>query len=238
MDWGYDPYNFLEQLSSWPKELPPDLEAELYVDVPHHRDTLPDGHAALILGDPEGCKQFNHEQGDNPFGFRGTCGLVACEDVLRQFGVAVTEADVVRYAVQHGLCEVSSNPETAGGVSLEGIARILSDCGVSAHVESFVPTLLDLASQIERGKSVIVSLNAGILWDDSASYDTGMANHAVVVTGVARDPRDLRILGFYINDSGSNPAHSARFVDTITMDAALLQSGGGCVVTEGSHYKA
>jgi hypothetical protein len=129
----------------------------------------------------------------------------------------------------------SSSIVVSRGVK-EGIFKhALSDFGVPARLD-FAPNLISLAGKIETGKGVIVGLNAGILWNDSSAYDNGMANHAVVVTGVARDPRDHHILGFYINDSGPDPAYSARFVDAVTMDAAFIQSGSRCVVTEGSRY--
>ena len=107
--------------------------------------------------------------------------------------------------------------------------RILADHGVPAHME-IGRSLEDLAAGVEQARGVIVGLNAGVLWNDADSYEFGAANHAVVVTGVARDPAYGRIQGFFINDSGSGAA--GRFVDAATMSEAWLDAGGGCVMTD------
>ena len=183
-------------------------------DVPAQHDLLPDGRDAIVIGDVERCKEFNHPQGDNPYGFRGTCGLVSCEDILRQFGVDVTESDIVRFAIEHGLCEVSADPCESGGSSPYAQALILKEHGVPAHVE-----VLDgserLADCVEHGHGVIVGANAGVLWNDSRAFESGQPNHAVVVTGVARDPVTGEILGFYINDSGRGLAEDSGASSTL-----------------------
>jgi hypothetical protein len=63
------------------------------------------------------------------------CGLVSCENVLRQFGVEVSEADVVRHAVQKGICNLAEDPAKSGGTSADRRVEILRDFGVSAHLE-------------------------------------------------------------------------------------------------------
>lgn len=201
-------------------------------DVPVQRDMLPDGREAIVIGEVEGCKEFNHRQGDNPYGFRSTCGLVSCEDILRQFGVDVTEGDVVRFAVENGLCEVSADARDSGGSSPYTQALILKEHGVPAHVE-----VLDgferLADCVEHGHGVIVSVNAGVLWDDPQAFESGQSNHAVVVTGVARDPLTGEIQGFFINDSGRGLAgDSGRFVHAATMTHGWESLGGVSVVTD------
>jgi hypothetical protein len=201
-------------------------------DVPAQRDVLPDGRESIVIGEVEECKEFNHPQGDNPFGFRNTCGLVACEDLLRQFGVDVTEGDIVRFAVANGLCQVSADAGESGGSSPYTQALILKEHGVPAHVE-----VLDgferLADCVEHGHGVIVSVNAGVLWDDPQAFESGQSNHAVVVTGVARDPLTGEIQGFFINDSGRGLAEdSGRFVDAATMTHGWESLGAVSVVTD------
>src|SRR3954469_5473445 len=87
-----------------------DARADLPLfDVPTFADTLPDGRAAIVAGDIAHDKAFRHEQGDNIYGFKNDCGLVACQIVLQEFGHAVSETDVVRHAVSAGECEVISD---------------------------------------------------------------------------------------------------------------------------------
>lgn len=222
MDPTYDTYADVGSGSS-------DLGAAALADVPSSLHVMPDGRETVIIGDVSGVADFNHQQGDNDAGFNGTCGLVSCEDVLRQYGVDVTENDIVEHAIENNECAVDSDPEKAGGTTSDQRAQILNDFGIPAHTEKG-QSLEDLASDIERGSSVIVAANAGYLWNDPNAYDTGQSNHAVVVTGVARDPQTGEIQGFFINDSGTGSA--GQFVDAATMQAAYVETGGSAVVTD------
>lgn len=202
-------------------------------EVPSYLDVLPESNLeVLVIGDVTGCRELNHRQGDNPFGFQGTCGLVSCEDVLRQFGVDVNEAEVVRHALSRGLCAVSENPAQCGGTSEAWQAQILSDAGIPAHVESN-GSLSDLAQWISDGRGIIIEVNAGELWNDAQAYDTGNANHAIVVAGVAVDPQTGNLVGAYVNDSGRGyPGDSGRFVSAELLQRMWVDTGGNCVITD------
>jgi hypothetical protein len=78
-----------------------------------------------------------------------------------------------------------------------------------------------------------VEVDAGVIWDNpSYSNWLGLPNHAITVTGVARDPMTGDVQGFYINDSGTGKA--AQFVDVSTMREGWEQAGGTQVVTADS----
>jgi len=201
------------------------IERPFNRDIPYYQDVLPDGRRTIVTGDVEGCKKFNHRQGDNPYDYKETCGLVSCEGVLRQFGVNVTEADVVKYAATRGLCS------PGGGTTEYTQAQIISDFGVPARPEK-LGSFERLAQCVGEGRGIIIAVNAGVLWNDGNYFDNGQANHAIVVTGVARDPVTDQIQGFFINDSGTGPQDSGRFIDVNTMQNAWLNTGGIGVVTE------
>ena len=192
-------------------------------------DVMPDGREVLKVGDVHRVAEIGHQQGDNGYGFLGTCGLCSCESVLRQFGIGVTEHDIVDHAVRNGQCAVTDDPMTSGGTTEMGLAQILTDYGVPAHPEQG-RSLEDLARYVEEGKGIIVEANAGYLWNDATYLEFGQANHAVVVTGVARDPSSGEVLGVYINDSGAG--EFGRFVDAAIMQDAWIDAGGSCVVTD------
>src|SRR6185437_3207016 len=159
-------------------------------EVPSHLDVLPDGRDTVVIGDPEGDKAFTHRQGENLLGFRNTCGLCSCENVLRSFGRDVNETDIVVFAAQRGLCNIDGadrDPAGCGGTSPEGIAEILTRYGIPASAH-YGDSLEELAANLEQGRSVIIGVNAGVLWDDPNSDSGGPANHGITVTGVARDP--------------------------------------------------
>jgi|SRR5579864_3141411 len=221
----FDPNDFSQDI---PVEEADFREVLLETEVPSRLEQWPDGREMLIIGDPQGDKAFTHRQGDNPFGFEGTCGLCSCENVLRAFGLEVTEADVVAFAVKEGLCQVSDDPARSGGTTVFRQAELLSRLGVPSNA-TLGGTLDGLASDLEEGKGVIVELNAGVLWDRADFVEEGQANHAVTVTGVARDPQTGNIEGFFINDSGTGKA--GQFVDASTMREAWVESGGQQVTT-------
>jgi uncharacterized protein YvpB len=201
-------------------------------EVPSHVDVLPDGRETVVIGDPDGDKAFTHQQGENLLDFQMTCGLCSCENVLRSFGRDVTETDIVVFAAQRGLCNTDGmdgpNRGSCGGTTPDSIAEILTRQGFPASVFEG-GSLEDLADNIEQGRGVIIGVNAGALWHDPNSDSGGRANHAITVTGVARDPMTGDIQGFFVNDSGNGQA--AQFVDASLMREAWEEAGGTQVVT-------
>jgi hypothetical protein len=202
-------------------------------DVPHptppelpepHQEVLPDGREALVSGDPERAGLLNHLQGENLAGVEYTCGLVACEGILRQCGVQARENDLLEYALNSHNCDVLS-----AHTSLGDQVAILRDFGIAAHPEHH-GTVEGLADNIEHGQSVIIEMNSGVLWNQAAHYGNGEANHAVLVTGIARDPDTHQVLGAFINDSCTG--ESGKFVPTDVLEPGYVEPGGHSVVTE------
>ncbi len=225
MDW-----NAGEGLTDVPPSRPEVQGLVRDVVVPQYERALPTGEATVVSGDPEALADFNHKQGANPYGFENDCGLVAAQDILNQFDIDVTETDVVEHAVRHGLCYVNpADLSASGGTVPETQAELLEQHGVPAHVVTGA-SVEDLAAAVEAGRGVIAEVNAAPLWDDINAYGTGLANHAIVLTCVARDPVTGDIQGFYINDSGTGD--SGRFVDAATMREASTDVGGEAVITD------
>ena len=203
------------------------------VAVPVQSGRLPDGRPTLIIGDVRGCAAFNHLQGDNPEHDRGDCGIVSCADVLNQFGVRLTEADAFLHASRcHELHVVPGRPDQSGWTLPAEQAAILTDYGVPAHAEE-AQAAGRLALAVQHGHGVIAMVNAGVLWSDPRGLGHGQANHAITITGIARDRYDGALLGFYINDSGTG--QSGQFVSAHLMTTAFEHEGGFCVVTDCAH---
>jgi hypothetical protein len=205
-----------------PKSLPVDKEV---VTV--------EGHEITIIGGPEKEVEGRKAQGDNPYDVRGDCGLVSSRDILLQFGVHVTEADVVKFAVEHGICayDVSKPPENRGGTGTQAIIEVLHHYGVEAHGE-YGGSLEQLATNIATGRGVIIGIESAVIWPEGEQpgfRPTGKADHAITVTGVSIEQSTGKILGFYINDSGAG--NFGRFISADLMEKAWVNSGGGSVVT-------
>ncbi len=188
-----------------------------------------------IFGDPVGDCAFNHPQGANDLGFQGDCGIVSCQDVLNQHGINVTENDVVKFADQNNLCYNDKGQDAAllGGTLPEQQRQILDRYGISSQVKN--GSIESLAQDVRQGKSVIIEVNADQFWKTNDPYDAGIADHAVVVTGVEYDTQTGRLNGFYVNDSGDGL--SGKFIDAETMQDAWLNAKGAfghgtCVVTD------
>ncbi len=190
---------------------------------------LPDGTVASVVGDPRGLSEYCHMQGDNPYGFEGDCGLVAIEGVLAQYGIQVDERTVIDHAVARGLCAITDDPATSGGTSLHGQVEVLADFGVSARAARGFG-LEDYAAALEAGRGVIAEVNAGVLWDEPSYVENGQPNHAITITGIARNAATSEVLGVFINDSGRDAR--GQFVPASVFEAAAVDAGGLAVITD------
>lgn len=200
------------------------------ITVPRQLGRLPDGRRSLMIGDVRRYAAFNHLQGDNPEHDGGDCGIVCCADVLNQFGIGVAECDVCAHATRcHELHVVAGRPEQSGWTLPAEQAAILADYGVPARARTAQP-IERLAVAVQGGHGVIAMVNAGVLWSDPRVLGHGQANHAITVTGIARDPYDGALQGFYINDSGTG--ESGVYVSAHLMRTAFEHTGGFCVVTD------
>lgn len=177
-------------------------------------------------------KILDYDQGDNDLGFNGTCGLVSCGNVLREAGIYISENDIVHFAANNGLCDITDDPNSCGGTTADQRAEILTDAGIPSHAD-YNRNLEDIAKDIQDGKGVMISVNAGILWDDPSVYGTGESNHAITVTGYETDDTTGEIIGFYVCDSGRcEESDSTRFIPIDEMKEAYDVPGHSAVITD------
>ena len=201
------------------------------LDVPIEIVDAGDGRKAEMIGDIDRLKDLSSQQGDNPYGVRGDCGLVSCRNIFEQFGLQSTEQSVVAYAIAHGLCDMGKPgdpPESLGGSSPLGQARILTDNGVPSHVWGG-RSAEDIAGFVQQGRGVLIGVNAGVLWNDPDAVGNGEPNHAITVIGVVRDPSTQTLEGFVVNDSGDG---KTKVVSADDMEKCFVQKGGVCVATD------
>lgn len=163
-------------------------------------------------------KTLDSEQGKTvlPVEFLGTCGLVSCVNILRLAGrTETTEEEVVSFALQFSLCHASLEPESNGGTNFVQRQSILQCFGLESDLVP--PSIEAIAKYVSEGRGVIISVDAGMLWQNPR-FLNGL--HAIVVTSVKLDAEG-RLMGFYICDSGSGNDDSARYCDAEFLANAL-----------------
>lgn len=162
---------------------------------------------SAIYNDPISTgKTLYTSQGTAYENFGGTCGLCSCANILRLAGISVGEREMIQFAYPSGLCSYDEYIRgDSGGTSAVRRQKILAHFGISS---SLVPvtfqgksasedSIRQLASFIEQGRGVIISVDAGKFYNKPNYNNSG---HAVTVTSVRRSPSG-EIEGFYICDS-------------------------------------
>jgi len=175
-------------------------------DHPDQASAVPDGHGLFepahphnlepssIVGTPtDDAKDWVHQTTDF------TCAVVSQEMILHEFGINVSEANLVHDADVHGwLSDHGTVPEDLG--------KLLELHGVPCHTNMHA-SAADLANELAHGHKVIVGVFADGLWQQNP-VQTGIrelvgldnANHALVLTGVdMSDPHHPRV---FVNDPG------------------------------------
>lgn len=173
------------------------------------------GRPRNCFDDPWGTgERLNHRQGAAVDGFAGTCGLVSCQNIARLAGKDVSEADVIRLAMEKGLCSFDpDDAKASGGITSIGQQKLLTLLGIDSYFETeHDPEVI--AEAVESGRGVIAAVHAGFFWGE-AKYD---GPHTITITSTERDAND-ELRGFYVCDSGTDEA--ARLVSANFLEASL-----------------
>jgi hypothetical protein len=107
-----------------------------------------------------------------------------------------------------------------GGSNYLQQQAILNNYGIANDViQGYNET--GIANLLQGGRGVMLSVNAGILWNDSNYNGNGSVNHAVTLTGAVHNANTGDLMGFYISDSGRGKVNDMnRFVDIDTFRKA------------------
>lgn len=235
----YEKYSLMPQISSMREvsETPVSgLEAASL--EPEVRYDVPDCQVALVTGSPfRPPLALDYEQGGNSCNARGNCGLVSIANTLRCRGMDVTEEMLTKKAVESGLCQYDpkGNPSDNGGTTAARRQKLLKELNIDSDIGTPKAggTLEDIADAVDCGKGVLISGNAGVLWnrDDGSTLVNGRlrSNHCVAVTGVARDASTGKIVGIYICDSGRGiPSDACRFLSAEEFHDFYTDVYGSC----------
>ena len=213
-------------------QLGSNLENLLLLDFAKPENGLVDGERVLVYGYPKR-NELDYMQGDAVQNYQGTCALTSIANLITQTGRPTSESQIINLAIQNNWA--LNNPNLPawqlGGSNVTQQQAILESYGIRNNVvmgynESGV------ASLVRSGRGVILGVNAGELWGDSAYNGNGSVNHAVTLTGAVYRETDGTLMGFYIADSGRGiVSDMTRFVDIETFRNAVNVTGSYAIYT-------
>ena len=192
----------------------PSTPVQEYADVPAPEE-MPEVEEPL---DPQDVITGFYSQGNNEFGFTGTCGPTSiASGVNRVLGeMRFTENDVLTEAIQNDLCDVvPGSPADSGGTStgefVQLYERINDLSGNRLKIERFdydqVLSMEEVAQRLDAGSTVHVAVDADTLWGESTAGMMGTpdiskaTDHWITVTDAVRDEHGA-VTGFRVIDSG------------------------------------
>jgi len=189
------------------------------------------GTQVLTYGTPH-YYDLEYIQGDDVAGYMGTCGETSVANVCRMAGMDVNEAIVVRRAIANGWCNTTADdPGKRGASGQYSQINMLHSFGLRADTRNGYD-VQRLADLIREGHGVMLSVNAGKLWDVPEYVENGNVNHLVTVTGVSYDAGTGAVTGFYIADSGRGLVSDAcRFLSLEELDKVANVYGSNIVYT-------
>ncbi|WP_199102593.1 calcium-binding protein [Aquitalea sp. ASV11] len=160
------------------------------------------GTSMLVYGYPR-AHELDYTQGDAIPGYKGTCAMACVVNIAAQANRTLTEAEVTQRAIDNKWCitDPSKTDYQRGGTNYRDQQALLDSYGIRNGIIAGYNEQA-IANLIMGGRGVILAVNSGKLWNDAAYLDDGSTNHVVTVTGVACNPSNGDINGFYIADSG------------------------------------
>lgn len=153
-------------------------------------------------------------------GPRPSCAIRSQEIILRDYGIAIPQEELIAFATQQGW--YNDDPEN-GGTPRNAVGNLLEACGIPT-VRTGNATIYDIIAELRAGHRVIVSVDAEELWvkqeptlykrlfgefknrvQDAVDKLNGVqgANHALIVAGVTVNPKDPSDMRVTLIDSGS-----------------------------------
>ena len=193
--------------------------SEVQYQIEHNTDF----QNSLLESRPDLADMFEagefYEQGNNEFGYEGTCGETTLANTLNRLLETneFTENDVLRVAIDNNLCEIDPfDPANSGGTSTEQYMELYNEMnqrtGNQLDVKAFdyenALGIEDMASRLEEGSILNIAVDSNVLWDQPRDLLEGAhySDHWISVTGVERDLNG-NIEGFKIVDSGGGESY-------------------------------
>jgi hypothetical protein len=159
----------------------------------------------------EAPKQFGEEANNSVSsdvyqGYNDTCAIRSQQLVLNDFGIPVTQEDLINEATQHGWYAQGE------GTPLEYVGNLLENHGV--EVNRFAnANIFNLTNELAQGHKVIIGVDANELWHNGLlqhakdSLVGNTPNHALIVAGIdTSDPNNVQVI---LEDPGTGDVAKA-----------------------------
>jgi hypothetical protein len=172
-----------------------------------------------VIGDPSAAPDWIGQTTDF------TCAVVSQQMILQQFGIDVSEAELVFDSVTNGWI-------TDQGTSMEDAGALLEHYGIPTHV-GYGGGIESLLNELAQGHKVIVGVDSGEMWGTDAPFSDWFnpegADHAIVISGIdVADPQNIKVI---VNDPGS-PDGAGRIYPLDEFMEAWNDSGQYYVATD------
>lgn len=149
-----------------------------------------------IIGDPS--NPYQQEYSD-------TCAIKSQQLILNEFGVPVTEDQLVQYSMEHGWYTGDGS-----GTQMGDIGKLLTDAGIPC-TQTQNANVYDLVDALQQGHKVIVGVDSSELWDDNPitswlkdTFQGDTPDHALIVAGIDNsDPNNPMVI---LTDPGTGQA--------------------------------
>jgi hypothetical protein len=176
-----------------------DLDAAMAHDLPlaaagddHDNSAMPNAGSLELAGAGEhqlfGEKASTERSMEVHQASADTCAIKAQQLVLKDFGIHVSEAELVKESLSKGWY-VPSSPGHEGGTHLRDIGKLLESHGVETH-QAAKADIYTLINELAQGHEVIVDIDASSLRHPGFSqtfkdlFAGGTPNHALIVAGI------------------------------------------------------
>ncbi len=136
-----------------------------------------------------------------------SCNVAAQAQVLEAHGLlpagetaASQEKALIAEARRRGYMTNGTPPEYTGSLLVERGMLVVKNTGSDRAA---------LTAAVKRGGLVQIGVDADIFWDQNTG---NRAPHSVLITGAELSKADGRILGVYVNDTGTTPPGAGKFM--------------------------
>lgn len=146
--------------------------------------------------------------------YSDTCAIKSQQIIMNEFGIPVTEDQLVEYSYQHGWY-------SGNGTTCEDVGKLLEDGGIPIHRQENA-NVFDLVSELAQGHKVIVGVDSSELWGGKFHgwledfFNGEQPDHALIVSGIdTSDPNNILVS---VTDPGTGE-HNRKYPLDQFMDA-------------------